>query len=210
MKRIFLSSSFADVAKSLETFLDRNPAGNTVTFIATASIPEKVRFYVSAGRKALERMGMIVEELDLARETPEHAAAALRKNPFIYVSGGNVFYLLQELRRTGCDSVICNLIESGTVYIGESAGAMILAPDISYAAHMDSPKAAPDLGDYTGLAAIDFYPVPHFGNAPFKKAANTIVDAYGKTCTLYPISNAQYIAVRGSAVSVHTGEKIRQ
>lgn len=35
---------------------------------------------------------------------------------------------------------------------------------------MDSPKAAPDLKEYSGLGLVDFYIVPHAQNRAFDKA----------------------------------------
>ena len=43
MKKMFLVSSFKDVAAILPNF-EKNLKGKTVTFIPTASIPEKIKF----------------------------------------------------------------------------------------------------------------------------------------------------------------------
>lgn len=65
MKNMFLASSFKDVAN---IFADHYPDffGKTVTFIPTASIVEKVNFYVKSGKNALEKLGMIVDELEIS------------------------------------------------------------------------------------------------------------------------------------------------
>lgn len=52
------------------------------------------------------------------------------------VAGGNMFYLLQELKRTGTDKLLADEINKGKLYIGESAGAILTAPDIGYSAEM--------------------------------------------------------------------------
>ena len=97
MKRLFLSSSFADVVSIFTQFADDHCEGKTVTFIATASIPEKVKFYVKAGKKSLEKNGFIIDELEISQATDEDISHKLRHNDYIYVSGGNTFFLLQEL-----------------------------------------------------------------------------------------------------------------
>ena len=56
MSKLFLSSSFADVAGLFRSLAEESSLAKTVTFIPTASIPEKVKFYVDAGRKALQKM----------------------------------------------------------------------------------------------------------------------------------------------------------
>ena len=70
MKKIFLSSSFKDVCTIFADF-EKNIEGKTVTFIPTASIVEKVVFYVEAGKKALEKLGAIVDVLELSTATAD-------------------------------------------------------------------------------------------------------------------------------------------
>ena len=202
MRRLFLSSSFADVAGLFENLEGDACKGKTVTFIPTASNPEKVRFYVDAGRKALGKLGMVIDELDIASAAPEETARKLQANDYIYVSGGNTFFLLQELKRTGADRLIVERIHSGAYYIGESAGSMIVSPDIEYAKAMDDCRKAPGLHDYGALKLVDFHPVPHHTNFPFKKAAQKIIETYGDKISLYPISNAQAIVVQGNTIEM--------
>ena len=105
MKRLFLSSSFKDVAKIFAEYANEDLVEKTVTFIPTASIPETVKFYVEAGKKALVKLGLAVDELEISTATPEEIAIKLTKNEYLYLSGGNTFFLLQELKRTGADKM---------------------------------------------------------------------------------------------------------
>lgn len=202
MKKLFLSSSFKDVAERLVVFAGHSLDGKTITFIPTASIPEKVKFYVDAGKKALQQLGLIVDELEITTASAEEIERKLRGNDYIYVTGGNTFYLLQELRRTGAGEIIADEINKGKLYIGESAGSIILAPNIEYSGLMDNVGAAPELTSFDGLSAIDFYPVPHHTNMPFEKAVEDIIEQYGEQLHLYPISNAEVILVHGDIVEV--------
>lgn len=90
----------------------------------------------------------------------------------------------------------------GKIYIGESAGSIIAAPDIAYAKAMDDPKAAPGLEDFKALQLVDFYPVPHFGCFPFKKAAEKIIAQHEAELALMPIDNIQAILVDGESIRV--------
>ncbi len=40
----------------------------------------------------------------------------------IYMMGGNTFYLLDVIRKTGFDKIIVDFINKGKIYIGSSAG----------------------------------------------------------------------------------------
>ena len=203
MKKMILVSSFKDVASIFEKFAG-DVKGKKVTFIPTASVVEKVSFFVKSGRKALEKMGLIVDELELSTATTEEIADKLTNNDYIYITGGNTFFLLQELKRNGTDKLIAEQIEAGKLYIGESAGLMVVAPDVEFAKGMDSIKKAPDLDNTKGLGIIDFYPVPHYTNSPFKKAVEKIIATYGQNLELKPISNHQAILIQDGDVKIES------
>lgn len=202
MKKLFLSSSFSTVAKLFIDFAGPGLKGKTVTFIPTAAAHEEIDFYVKSGKKALEKAGLIVEELDVANASASEIREKLEHNDFIYVSGGNTFFLLQELKKKGADRIIADQINSGKMYIGESAGSMVLAPNIEYVKDMDDCNIAPELSDFNALHVIDFYPLPHYTNFPFKKVGEKIVAKYQAALPLKPISNAQAILVDGDRVEV--------
>ncbi len=203
MKKLFLVSSFKDVVNIFTDF-EKDLSGKTVTFIPTASKVEKVIFYVNAGRKALEKMGLTVDELEISTATTDEISSKIKNNDFIYVTGGNTFYLLQELKRTGADKLIIDEVNSGKLYIGESAGAMVASANVEYAKGMDSIKKAPDLESLDALGFVDFYAVPHYNNPPFKKAAQKIIDTYSSTLNLTPISNSHAILVNNNEIKVES------
>lgn len=200
MKNLFLTSSFKDVIPLFKE-VKSNFQGKTVTFTPTASTVEEVVFYVEAGKKALEDLGLIVEELDVATETLGEITATLKKNDFIYVTGGNTFFLLQELKRTGADKLLLEEIAKGKLYIGESAGAVITSPNISYIQSMDSVKKATNLTNYDALNLVNFYTLPHYNNAPFKKITQQIIADYTDDLKIFPISNCEAIVVQDNVVT---------
>lgn len=101
----------------------------------------------------------------------------------------------------GADQLIVEHIEAGKLYIGESAGAMIVSPNITYAKAMDDFKQMESL-DYTALKSLDFYPLPHHTNFPFKKIVEKIISKYQSDLKLCPISNTQAIVVHGEDVHI--------
>ena len=123
------------------------------------------------------------------------------------ITGGNTFFLLQELRKKGADKIIRDQIHSGKLYIGESAGSMIVSPNIEYAKGMDNYKKASELESFNSLNIIDFYPLPHYTNFPFKKAVEKIISDYESVFKLYPISNLQVILVNGEHIAIENKYK---
>ena len=201
--KLFLSSYFKCVAPLLTKYA--KCAGEKLVFITTASKLEKVNFYVKADRNALSKLGFIVQELDVSIEKPVEIQEKIDNCDCIFVEGGNTFFLLQELKRSGADKMILEHIHNNKMYIGASAGSMILSKNIEYAKHMDNPACASELkGDYSALDAIDFCIVPHYQNMPFKKAVDRIIKEYTNCFTLYPISNNQAVVVDGNKMEIIT------
>lgn len=201
MKKIFLASFFSDVACLLEGFIGENLKGKTITFIPTASLAEFPRFFVKMAKKSLEELGLIVDVLDVTKFSSEEIKNTIVSNDYIYVSGGNTFYLLQELKRKKADEIIKDQIEKGKPYIGESAGSIILCPNIEYIKLMDNEKKSPMNNNYNAINIIDFYPVPHCDNFPFKNKVKKIIKSYN-SINLLPFSNNQAILVNGDKIRV--------
>lgn len=194
MKKLFLASSFKDVANIFADF-EKDLKGKTVTFIPTASKVEKVVFYVNSGKKALQKLGLIIDELDISTASNDEINSKLRNNDFIYITGGNTFFLLQELKKTGADKIIIDEINKGKLYIGESAGAIVTSTNVEYAKRMDDVKKAPNLTEFSGLNLVDFYVIPHYTNFPFEKTVEKIIEDYSSKLNLSPISNKDAILV---------------
>ena len=206
--KLFLSSYFSGAATLFAAWTHDAYAGKRVAFIPTASKHEKVTFYVDADKKALVKLGLIVDVLDVSEVPSDETAQRLDEAACIFVEGGNTFFLLQELRRTGADARIRAQAAGGKLYVGASAGSMVAAASIEYARLMDKPSAAPELnGDYAALGLVDFCVVPHFTNFPFKKAAEKIVQTYGDTLDLRPVSNHQAIVVEDGVATLLSAEK---
>ena len=202
MRKLFLASSFKDSAGIFKEFAKDKLHGKTVTFIPTASIVEKERSYVDAARESLQKMGLIIDELEVTSATHDEVSNKLRRNDYIYVSGGNTFFLLQELKKKDADTVIIEQIKAGKLFIGESAGAMITSPGIEYVKDMDDYRQAGQMDTYEALNVVDFYPLPHHTNFPFKRTVEKMIAKYQSQLKLFPISNSQAILVDGNDVRV--------
>ncbi|MDR2898552.1 MAG: Type 1 glutamine amidotransferase-like domain-containing protein [Spirochaetaceae bacterium] len=205
MAKLFLSSYFSAAAGLFEEFTEHTCVGKKVVFIPTASLPEKVNFYVKSDKKALSKLGLIVEELEISTASKDEIEEAIGSADYVFVEGGNTFFLLQELRRTGTDKLIVEHICKGKTYIWVSAGSMIVSKDIAYVKYMDDPSVAKGLNDdFSALGVVDFYVVPHYTNFPFKKAAEKMISVYSDTLDMRPITNKQAVIVDGDRIETVT------
>ncbi|WYP28489.1 Type 1 glutamine amidotransferase-like domain-containing protein [Alkalihalobacillus sp. FSL W8-0930] len=202
MMNMFLSSSFVDVLDLFKTSTSEQLVGKSVTFIPTASYVEEITHYVDAAKSAFTSLGITVDKLDVSTAPFSAIRETLNKNDYIYVSGGNTFFLLQELRKSGADQLIIEQIQKGKLYIGESAGSIIMAPSITYIEHMDDKAKGTSLSDHKGLGLIQGYPVPHVGHAYFNESVEQIIEKYQSTLNLLPISNKQAIFVTEADVII--------
>ena len=201
MKKLILVSMLyqtTDLVRTIAPELE----GKTVTYIPTAGIAEEVEGMVEEETSTLESLGMTVDVLEVSSASYDSIVNSLTKNDIIFVGGGNTFFLLQELRRSGADQILIREVEKGKLYIGESAGSIITCPDIGYCADMDSPEKAPDLTDYAGLNLVDFYIVPHIGNKEMGEAAEKAVEKYGSEFEIKAITDKQVILVEEGSVEI--------
>ncbi len=196
-RKLFLASLFKDVSQIFVEFANEKLAGKTVTFIPTAALPDKLDFHIKYSKELLSEMGLIVDELEISTAAHSDIENKLENNDYIYVAGGNTFFLLQEMNRSDAGNIVKKQINAGKLFIGESAGAILLAPDIEYAKDTDHPLAAPLLKTFEGLNMIDFYPVPHYKNDPLGEAVELVISKYGTKLPLVPFSNSQAILVTG-------------
>ena len=113
-----------------------------------------------------------------------------------------ILYLLQELKRKNLITYLKERIENGLLYIGESAGSVIAAPDIEYASIVDDKTLATELNDYTGLNLVDFYIVPHFEEEPFVESSRNTVELYKDKLDLKLINNKEAILVENNNFTI--------
>ena len=92
-------------------------------------------------------------------------------------------------------------LANGKLMIGESAGAIICAPSIQYIEQMDEKPEDYSQEDDAGLDLLDFYVLPHYLTAPFKKVTEKIMTEFSDL-NLCPINNHQGIVIDGEGSKV--------
>lgn len=195
MNNIYLVSSLVAVIGKLERELGGSLAGKTLTFIPTAGKVEEVKSYIEDAFNMFKSKGMKVTVLDSSISSFEECQTTLAENDLIYVSGGNTFYLLEGLRNKGIDKLLIDELNNGKVYIGESAGAIVLSPTIDYIEKMDDRTKAPNLKSLEGLDIINFLPLPHLSHPYLGECAADISEAYHGKEELVLFSDDQLIVV---------------
>lgn len=202
MKQLFLCSYFAGVKDLFRQYASEKDLGKQVLFIPTAGNVEEYRGYIDEALQTFADLGFQVEVLDISACDRETAQAKIFQSKLLYVSGGNTFYLLQELKKKQLLSLIKEQIADGMVYVGESAGAVITAEDVDYIRLMDDKAVAKELNDTVALKEADFYVLPHVGEEPFLESSQATLDTYSDQLDLLPLNNHQAVLVEGEEVKV--------
>ena len=196
---LFLCSHFSSVGDLIKEQI----ANKKIVFVPTASIREGYTGYVGSARKLFKKLGAQLIEIDISTEELAKIKEAFEEADVIYFTGGNSFFLIDQLRKTGTDKLLKQQLKNGKLFIGESAGAIVCAPDISYIEKMDPIPKDYSQSNNAALNLIDFYVLPHYLTAPFKKATEQIVQAL-PDLELCAINNSQEIIVQDDARNIVT------
>ena len=195
--KLFLCSHFSSVGSLIKEEIDNKK----VAFIPTASLHEGYTGYVGSARKLFKKLGASVTEIDISTEAYSTIQAVFEDADVIYFTGGNSFFLMDQLRKTETDELLKKELANGKLMIGESAGAIICAPTIQYIEQMDEKPEDYSQEDNEGLDLIDFYVLPHYLTAPFKKITERIMAEFSDL-NIYAINNHQAIIVNDEGSKV--------
>ena len=195
--KLFLCSHFSSVGSLIKEEIDNKK----VAFIPTASLHEGYTGYVGSARKLFKKLGASVSEIDISTEAYSTIQAVFEDADVIYFTGGNSFFLMDQLRKTETDELLKKELANGKLMIGESAGAIICAPTIQYIEQMDEKPEDYSQEDNEGLDLIDFYVLPHYLTAPFKKITERIMAEFSDL-NICAINNHQAIIVNDEGSKV--------
>ncbi|WP_314856242.1 Type 1 glutamine amidotransferase-like domain-containing protein [Stomatobaculum longum] len=177
-------------------------SSKTITFIPTAGNVEPYTGFIDEGIAMLEELGYQLHMLDIAKVDESVSVQELQRTDCVCISGGNTFYLLQELKKKHLTELLASRIREGMFYIGESAGAIIAAPDIEYNQIMDDKALAPDLTDYSALSVFDHSVLPHLGEFPFETSSRETLERYRNSLKLIPLNNHEAVLVNDRGYTV--------
>ncbi|MGJ0563389.1 Type 1 glutamine amidotransferase-like domain-containing protein [Bifidobacterium pseudocatenulatum] len=195
--KLFLCSHFSSVGSLIKEEIDNKK----VAFIPTASLHEGYTGYVGSARKLFKKLGASVTEIDISTEAYSTIQAVFEDADVIYFTGGNSFFLMDQLRKTETDELLKKELANGKLMIGELAGAIICAPTIQYIEQMDEKPEDYSQEDNEGLDLIDFYVLPHYLTAPFKKITERIMAEFSDL-NICAINNHQAIIVNDEGSKV--------
>lgn len=190
--KLFLTSIAAQSLDKIVPDLPKRPSELKVAFIPTAAL--KYEQWLDDDRKKFEELGFDVHIFDIKEKTESEIRSFLSGVDIIFVSGGNTFWLLEKARKSGFDKVLRELSKSNKIYIGSSAGSIIVGPNIEPIKSFDDPSAA-NLDSYDAIGLVDFVVLPHWGKDKYKEKQAAVVKEYGHKYKLKPIKDGEMVVV---------------
>lgn len=166
--------SSENIAKKFRSFFT-NPGSHAVAIVTTAAEGKEQNKYSQLAKKQFKEMGFIkIDFVDLEAEpTKDFSSYGV-----IYVCGGNTFKLLKFAREANFKTSIENLLNQGGVYVGVSAGSIIVSPSINIANEVEPDPNDIGLEDLTGFNITDFIILPHY-SLEVEKDTKTFEKKYG-------------------------------
>ncbi|MEC0348058.1 Type 1 glutamine amidotransferase-like domain-containing protein [Peribacillus frigoritolerans] len=162
MSKILLTSNgfFTDLIKQqFLQLIDGDLSNLKATIITTASHKKQNNRFAMKAKEDLLGFGFKkVDFNDIEFDKPE----LLEKYNVIYINGGNPFYLLYHMKKSGADLILKDIAKQNTVIVGVSAGAIILGPNIEVVNYFTPQINTVDMQNLTALGLTNKAIFPHY------------------------------------------------
>ncbi|MEI6690588.1 MAG: Type 1 glutamine amidotransferase-like domain-containing protein [bacterium] len=198
MKRLFLSAQVHHVAKQIAAKIDNLSSLHGV-FITTAFEDKDHNLdWHYRNKQGLVDAGFVFDLYTISGKSEQEIIKDLNSYDFIYVEGGNAFYLMQESQKNNFADYIRKRVNDGMIYIGTSAGSVAAGPDIDPVARPERTSMARDLASTEGFGLVDFSIIPHWADEGRRQMAFSVrlPHIYQDKWKLILLTNSQYVEVK--------------
>jgi dipeptidase E len=202
--KLFLASLASTTLDLIKTLLSDDPKNLRVAFIKTAAEPygDIPMPWMEDDVNKLNAMGFPVTFYDIKSKNIETLRKDLSEFKVIFVSGGNTYYLLDHIKKSGFDIVIKELLAKSVIYIGASAGSSVMGPTLDHLTTIDHQEIVPELTDYTALNLVPHLIVPHNGRDKYADRHAKMKEIWGDQLTF--LADNQAIVVNGDKIDIVT------
>ncbi len=202
MKLLLTSAGIVNdsISQALFSMVGKDAKDIKVAFIPTAANVEEGEKTSWFFRQYEDLRGIGISWIDMIdfADADVDWKSRLDQCDVLYVTGGNTFYLLDQIRKQGFDDYLKTALDS-KVYVGGSASTITMTPNIDVAAIPRGDPNIPGITDLTGLNYTDFEIEPHCDEPRFDT-----VQAYSKEhdAKIYALDDQSAISVIDGKVEV--------
>ncbi|MFA7117939.1 MAG: Type 1 glutamine amidotransferase-like domain-containing protein [Sphaerochaetaceae bacterium] len=186
------------VANHFKKMITKKEVGDVSFLVISVQDDQSDVIYLQKTKDEINRLGFI--DIDVF-ELKDKPFIPTKQYDVIYVCGGNTFVYLDRIRKTGLDKFIIDSAKSDkSIYVGVSAGSIIVGPDIAIAG-WGSEGDPNDIGlqNLSGLGLIDFVVFPHYRD-DLKIEVDSFKDKFDYP--VYELTDEQALSLDFSGVNV--------
>lgn len=214
--KLFLSSAGIRTPELADALSDL--VGKPLSEISVAIINEAVAVELGGKRWLIDELadlakyiGGEIDFVDLLALTLDEVRERLAPVDVIYVVGGNPDYLMYLYQKTGFDTLLQDTVLSDKVYVGSSAGSMVMTQRPTSRQYLALYEKQKTFGTVNYLSVVDIIFRPHMQSSDSPKYnfshLNEIAD--GLSSDLYALTDRQAIIVNDGAMSFVGGDIIK-
>ncbi len=174
MKLLLTSGGISNdaIKKSFFNLVNKKPEDISLAFIPTASNVEQgdkkewlIKDLIDLKNLNLKSISIV----DISAVERKIWEPQLMEADVLFFEGGNTFHLMEWVDKSGLEKILPELLKT-KVYVGVSAGSMILSPDLLLNTlqklYKEDLKRTENMN---GIKFVDFYVLPHYNNSHFSK-----------------------------------------
>lgn len=203
--KLYLSSYRVPTPKDLIRLF-----GKPANEIKVALIPNAKDYYAKRARDYknnqivdyFKNIGLRVEIVDLRDFDQDTLKEKLQKYDLIWAVGGNTFCLRHEMKRSGFENIIGELLENGIVYGGDSAGACVVGPTLKGLEAADVPEFAEEV-IWEGLNITNKIIIPHADNPWMQEELKPMLEMYKDNPNAVVLNDDQAYIINGKNETIN-------
>lgn len=163
---------------------------------------DKREWFFNELNRIRDATGGKIDFVDLQANDTETVRKKIAFADVIYCVGGNTDYLAKVMRETGFDVLLRELLET-KVYVGSSAGSMVLGRRINIPEYREEYGSKESFGTTDYLGIVDLHIVPHIKNPKYPSLMREVVSRIlGGLDRVYMLEDTQAVVVDGDAIRV--------
>ncbi|MEM6811572.1 MAG: Type 1 glutamine amidotransferase-like domain-containing protein [Pseudomonadota bacterium] len=167
--RLLLTSTLSESGHKLSEIISDISQKNILCIPTAAYAEDNFDVWLESEQRDVKKFCKRYKEFDLYEKTEADLRNALQEIDIIYCTGGNTYVLLEWMKKTNFKLVLEDFFTQGGIYIGSSAGSIVMGPDIEFVGDIDD-RSKSDIKDLNALGYIDFYILPHMNQPKFAQA----------------------------------------
>lgn len=208
MKLLLTSAGLCNksIVNALASLVERPFASLNLSFIPTAAnVEEGSKDWLIDDLVNCKNLGFpLIDIVDISALPADVIHSRLERSDIIFFGGGNLFYLMEWVKKSGLDESLPGMLKKKT-YVGLSAGTMLTGRWWSTKYDVDYYDEKPEAIDrYNCLRFVDFFVLPHINNSFFPKITFENIEQLAKEIKepLYALDDNSAVVVNEEKISV--------